>query len=199
MLMNTSSSENGASRTRSTADALRAERRLDGAPAPLDVVVDDDVQTIAEQRHAPAVHRLLQPIGGALRIVDVQFEQMAALAALDRGRRAFGDQFAGHHQAETIALLGLFEVVRRDQDGGAGVGQAVDQPPERTAGDRVDARGRLVEKQHARLVHDRGAEGDALLPAARQAADQLMFLALRDRQTRAPSASSRRARSAGTP
>src|SRR5262249_49018827 len=44
--------------------------------------------------------------------------------------------------------------------------------------DRIDARRRLVEEQHARLVHDRGAERHALLPAARQAACELAAPAL---------------------
>ena len=55
--------------------------------------------------------------------IDVQLQQVAPLLALDAGRRAFGDQLAGHHQAETIALLGFFEIVRRDQNGRARVGQ----------------------------------------------------------------------------
>ena len=47
---------------------VRAERRLNRAARLLHLVVGDDVQAVAEQRHAPAVHHLLQPIGGALRI-----------------------------------------------------------------------------------------------------------------------------------
>ena len=154
------------------------QRRLDHAAALVHVAVDDDVQALAKQRHAPALHRLLEQVGSALRIVDMQLEQMAVLAALDGGRRTFSHQFAGHHQPETVALLGLLQVVSGDQNRRPGVGEAVDQPPERAPRDRVDAGGRLVQKQHARLVHDGRAERHALFPAAGQAADQLMLLAL---------------------
>ena len=56
-----------------------ASPRSRGGPAPTSSV-DDHVQAIAEQRHAPAIHRLLEPVGRALRIVDVQLQQMAVLA-----------------------------------------------------------------------------------------------------------------------
>ena len=44
----------------------------------------------------------------------------------------------------------------------------VDQVPELAAADRVDARGGLVEEDDRRLVEDRAAQGQPLLPAARE-------------------------------
>ena len=118
---------------------VRGERRLNRVTRLLHLVVGDHVQAFAEQRHAPPIHHLLQTVRGTLRIVDVKFKQMATLPALDRRRRAFGHELAGHHQSKPVALLGFLEVVRRDQNGGSGVGEAVDQLPERAASDRIDA------------------------------------------------------------
>ena len=92
----------------------------------------------------------------------------------DAARSAFGHQFAGHHEAEAIALLGFFQIVRGHEDRGAHIGKLVDHAPERAARERIDAGGGLVEKKDARLVHDRGAECDALFPAAGQAAGDLI-------------------------
>ena len=98
--------------------------------------------------------------------------------ALIAAGRAFGDQFAGDHHAQAIALLGFFEVVRGDQDRGAGVGQPVDHGPEGAPGERIDAGGGFVEEENVGLVHDGRAKGHALLPAAGQAAGDLILLAL---------------------
>ena len=47
-------------------------------------------------------------------------------------------------------------------------GELEEQVPQLAARDRIDARGRLVEKYDPRLVHQRRAEREALLPPARQ-------------------------------
>ena len=85
----------------------------------------------------------------ALRLVDDELEQMAALRALDCRWAAFGDQFAGHHEAQPVALLGFFQIVGGHQNRGARVGQPVDHGPEGTARQRIDAGGGLVEEQDA--------------------------------------------------
>src|SRR5439155_11766819 len=54
----------------------------------------------------------------------------------------------------------------------------VDHGPERAAGNWIDARRRLVEEEHARLVHDRSAECHALLPPPGQAPGELAAAAL---------------------
>ena len=109
-----------------------------------------------------------------------------ALRALDSGRAAFGHQFARHHEAQPIALLGFFQIVGGHENRGARVGQPVDHGPEGTARQRIHAGGRLVEKQDARFVQDRRAERHALFPSLRQAADQLNFSALQPRERNHP-------------
>ena len=49
-------------------------------------------------------------------------------------------------------------------------GQLEQQIPQLATRDRIDARGWLVQKHHARLVHQRRAQRQALLPATRQVA-----------------------------
>ncbi len=118
--------------------------------------------------------------------VDVQFEKRPGLRRLDLGRRALRHKLSRHHHAEAIALLRLFQVVRGDQNRGAGVGETIDEAPEGAARQGIDTRGRLVEKQHARLVHDRRAEGDPLLPAAGQARDHPVAFLLQTREPQHP-------------
>src|ERR1022692_34108 len=77
--------------------------------------------------------------------------------------------------AQAIALLRLFQVVRGHQNGGAHIGQPVDHPPERAARQRIHARGGLVQKQDAGLVHGGRAKRHALLPTARQAPRNLLL------------------------
>ena len=98
---------------------------------------------------------------------------------------------------EAIALLGFFEIVRGDENGGAGVGEAIDHAPEGAAGEGIDAGGWFVEKEHARLVHDGGAEGYALLPSARKAAGDLVLLAFEAGEGEHPATSFLRARFRG--
>jgi len=62
--------------------------------------------------------------------------------------------------------------VGRDEDRGSGGGHFVDQVPELPAGDRVDARGGLVEEEDGRFVQDGAAEREPLLPAAGEGARQ---------------------------
>src|SRR5713226_8627282 len=95
---------------------------------------------------------------------------MSALGSLDLGRAPFGHEFACHHETEPVALLRLFEVVRRHQHGSTPVSKFVNHRPERASRQGINARGGLVEEQRARFVHDRRAKGNALLPATRQAA-----------------------------
>ncbi len=150
------------------------------------VIFGDDVQAVAKERHAPALGIVLQQVHRALRLIDDEFEQMTALTGFDSGGAAFGHQFARDHEAQAIALFGFFQIVSGDENRGAGVGEAVDHGPEGAAGERIDAGGRFVEEQHAWFVQDRRAEGNALLPALRQAAGQLVFFALQTRERKDP-------------
>src|SRR5262249_38917471 len=87
---------------------------------------------------------------------------------------------------QTVALLGLFEVVRSHEYRGAGVGQAVYHFPESAARQRVDAGGRLVEGEYAGLGHDGRAEGDSLLPSSGETAGGLDFFVFESRKREYP-------------
>ena len=54
-------------------------------------------------------------------------------------------------------------------------GQIVDQIPEAPPRFRLDAGGRLIEKQHRRAMQDGAAERQALLPAAGEGSHQRIF------------------------
>ena len=104
------------------------------------------VQALAEKHGTPlyiysqqtlADH--FQKLDGALRPIDNKLEQMPRLCALDAAGSAFGHQFARHHKADTIALLGFFQIVSSYQDGCAEIGQSADDLPERAARQRIDA------------------------------------------------------------
>ena len=91
---------------------------------------------------------------------------------VDRGQRLELVGRAGHEQlrqvevADLAAALGLVHVVRGDEQRDALGGELEQQIPQLAARDRIDAGGRLVEEDDARLVHQRGAEREPLLPAA---------------------------------
>jgi hypothetical protein len=67
-----------------------------------------------------------------------------------------------------VAIFGLIHVMRRHQDGDTVGGEVMNQIPEAAAGDRIDAGGRLIQKQDRRVVENGAAQRQALLPAARQ-------------------------------
>ena len=80
--------------------------------------------------------------------------------------RAGDEQLRQVEVADLAAALGLVHVVRGDEERDALGGELEQQVPQLAARDRIDAGGRLVEEDHARLVHQRGAEREPLLPAA---------------------------------
>src|SRR4051812_7273284 len=97
-------------------DAVALESLNQAAGCGFDFVVRDDVQTVAKQRHAPAIHLRLQQVGRLLRLIDTEFYQVPALLALDATRSALRHDFTSYHEAEPVALLSFFEIVRSDQD-----------------------------------------------------------------------------------
>src|SRR2546425_838347 len=103
---------------------------------------------------------------------------MAGLLALDVARAAFGYKLPCYHQPQAIALLGLFQVVRGYKDCGARIGKPINHGPESAASQRIDARGRLVKKEHTWFVHDCRPKGHTLLPASGQTGGDLILLAL---------------------
>ena len=76
--------------------------------------------------------------------------------------------------AELVAALGLVHVVRADEHRDAARGELVQLVPEIAARLRIDAGGRLVEQQQLRLVQQARGERQALLPAARERAGELV-------------------------
>src|SRR5262249_35501871 len=92
-------------------------------------------------------------------------------------RRRVRDQMAGVDEADAVAIVGLLHEVRGDEHGSAAVGLFLDELPEQRAAAHVDARGRLVEEEEPRPVHD--AEGEArTLPDARRQLLRLLRLRL---------------------
>ena len=70
------------------------------------------------------------------------------------------------HQRDAVAALGLVHEMGREEDGDAVVAGEIDQcAPEGVAGDRIDARGRLVENQHGRPVQHGHGKLQPLLDA----------------------------------
>ena len=103
---------------------------------------------------------------------------MSLLLCFDFAWSSLHQQFSGHHEAQAIALLRLFQIVSGHQHRRARVRQMIDHGPERAAGQWINSGSRLVEKHNSRLVHDGAAESHALFPAARQTPCDLIFLAL---------------------
>ena len=93
-------------------------------------------------------------------------EGVQARLADDLVDRAGREHMAVGDVADAVAALGLVHVMGRDEHGEAVRGEAVDLVPELAPRLRIDAGGRLVEKQELRPVHDAGGERQALLPAA---------------------------------
>ena len=74
------------------------------------------------------------------------------------------------HQRDAVAAFGLVHEVGREEDGDAIIAGEIDQrAPESVAGDRVDARGGLVENEHGRPVQHGHRKLQPLLDAKRQA------------------------------
>src|ERR1035438_7196030 len=93
---------------------------------------------------------------------------MAGLRALDAARSSLRHQFSAGHESQAIALFRFFEVMRGHKNRRTRICQAVDHHPESAPSERINPGGRFIEKEHARFVHDGGAESDTLLPASRQ-------------------------------
>ena len=103
-------------------NSVRFQRLRNPLLARLNLFVGDDVKALAELRYSPTRHLLLQQVGGSLRLIDNELEQMPRLRAFDAAGAAFGHQFARHHKADAIALLGFFQIVGGHQNRCAKVG-----------------------------------------------------------------------------
>ncbi len=111
---------------------------------------------------------------------------VSGLPALDAAGRALGDKLARDHHSQAIALFRFLKIVSGHEDRRAAIGQPIDHRPERAPRQRIDARGRLIQKENVRLMHNCSAEGHALLPSSRQAARDLVLLSLEPRKGKHP-------------
>ena len=91
-------------------------------------------------------------------------------ASEHRFDRAFGDDLAVGERRDAVAdIVQAVEIVRHHEDGKPqGLLQGPDQGIEIAGGDRIEARGRLVEKDNFRIESQRASERDALHHAARE-------------------------------
>jgi hypothetical protein len=107
------------------------------------------------------------PISGVGAALDVDVEYLAADPSLEVGRRPLGDDGAVEDDRQPVAeLVGLLEVLGREEDGGAAVVYRPEVLPQPVAGLRVQARRRLVEEDQWRLVNQRRRGVEPLLHAA---------------------------------
>ena len=118
---------------------------------------------------------MLQPGERARDVASLDFEP-PRVVRVDGGQRLQLVRRAGDQQlreidiADLAAALGLVHVVGGDEQRDALGRELEEQVPQLAPRDRIDARGRLVEEDHPGLVHERGAQREALLPAARKLA-----------------------------
>src|SRR5262245_3882662 len=87
-------------------------------------------------------------------------------------RRATRDDLPIVHGGKPVEAAGLVHIGRRDNHahGRTPGSDRIDQLPELPARERIDAGRRLVENEEVRIVHQRAAEADFLLHAARELA-----------------------------
>src|SRR5271156_3891425 len=79
---------------------------------------------------------------------------------------AVGDELAVVNVRDVAAALGFVHVVGGDKKSDAMAGKFEKQIPQLTARDRIDARGRLIEKKQFGFVEHGATKGEPLLPAA---------------------------------
>ena len=79
---------------------------------------------------------------------------------------AVGDELAVIDISDVAAALGFVHVVRGNKESDAVPGELEQQVPKLAPRDRIDARGRLVEKKQLGFVQHGAAERQALLPSA---------------------------------
>ena len=88
---------------------------------------------------------------------------------------AVGDGAAVVEHDDVVGqLVGLLEVLRGEDDGGAVAHQVAEDVPQVAAAARVEAGGGLVEEQHLGDGHQAGGQVEAPAHAARERLDQLV-------------------------
>ena len=114
--------------------------------------------------------------GGLFEIADEGVFKRRGAARLDQVRRRVGRQHpAGIHQRDAVATLGFVHEMGGDENRHAldcATGRSA--APRSVARQRIDARRRLVEDEHVRLVHDGDGERQPLADAERQIGGKLV-------------------------
>src|SRR6185437_1459680 len=78
------------------------------------------------------------------------------------------DHLSRIHQRDPMAVFGFVHVVGGDEYSVALGGELINQIPERSPGDWIHATGRLVQEENRRLMQNRAAQREPLLPTARK-------------------------------
>ena len=109
---------------------------------------------------------------GARLVLDDGLDHLAGEAAAQPVWRVEREQASLVQQRDTVAALGLVEVRRADENRDALLEKLGEQLPELAPRDRIDAGGRLVEQDDARLVDERARQRQLLLHPAGQPVGQ---------------------------
>ena len=109
--------------------------------------------------------------GRVLEKLDERLLERLGVTSFDQlRRRARGQDLAGVHERDAVAAHRLVHEVRGEKDRHPVIAGEIDQVfPELVAGDRIDARCRLVQDQHLGAMLDRDRQLQALTNAERQA------------------------------
>jgi hypothetical protein len=110
-------------------------------------------------------------------LLQLQRQLLLAQLAHQRGFRFDEDELTVVDHTDGVGeLLGFLDVMRRQNDGDAGLAQLLDELPHVGAQHHVDACGRLIEKENLWLVRERFGDHHAALHAARELDDLAVFL-----------------------
>src|SRR5216684_2262030 len=139
----------------------------------IDLCVDQRMNGLSEDGGAGAKRLFLQPAERSSRLPRFDFHS-AISGWIDRRQRFQFLRRTRHQQlrevqiADFSAALGLIHVMSGYQKRDSLRSELEQQVPQLTPSHRIDSRGGLIEKHHPRLMHQRAAERESLLPAARQ-------------------------------
>ena len=125
---------------------------------------------------------------------DRHVDALGADPRLQLGGRAVRDRAAVVEHDDVVGeLIGLFEVLRREDDRGAVAHEVAEHLPEVVAAARVETGGGLVEEQHARVGDEARREVEAAAHAARERLHEPVATRRRGRAARAARRPGRRA------
>ena len=136
-----------------------------------------DVRVAAAQLHAVAAHRHRHHPGECVETGDARGADRAADDAqpdriLDGRRRSIRDNAAPRHHHDPVGGdVRLVQVVGREEDGAAALGESLHRLPETAPGLDVHGRGGLVEDEQPGIADQRHREAESLRLAAGEAVD----------------------------